>query len=315
MREDLAWGRVPDARFIHLDAARTHRRGRVTARVLATDGLFWRRLAHAGASRGPEWFRRYAPPLFGLAFAAALPNVRHAIASNLRRVRGDTGRVREAIDVARTFASYASCLAEALGGDALEPPRAVVLGERHLENALREGRGAVFATAHTGGWEMAGPLLRRDRGLELVMVMQRERDADARRIQDGARAERGVRIVHVGEDPLESLPLLRHLRSGGIVALQVDRAVGARVVPVQLFGERATLPEGPLRLAQLSGAPLLPIFAARTGHRAYVVRAYEPIHLERRATPAALESAAQRLADAMAAFIFEHPTQWFHFHP
>src|SRR5207247_1079101 len=74
----------------------------------------WRRLAHLGASRGPRWWVRYSPPFFGLAAAALLPNARRAVASNLRRIRGDKGRVRDALDVAHPFTTYAGCLAESL---------------------------------------------------------------------------------------------------------------------------------------------------------------------------------------------------------
>jgi len=290
-------------------------RGDLKNGIFAADGLFWRRLAHTGASRGPEWLRRYSPPLFGLAFAAAMPSARKTIAANLHRIRGEGSAVRDAIDIARTFTSYASCLAEALAGEAGPPAGAVIHGERQVLAALDEGRGAIFATAHTGGWDIAGPLLTRDHGHPIVLVMERERDAAARQIQDGARSQHGVRIVHVGGDELEALPLLRQLRSGGIVALQIDRVPSqARSVDVTMFGRPAAIPEGPLRLAQLSGAPILPIFAARTSYRRYVIRAFEPIRLARRAPREEVAKAAQRLADGMSAFLVAHPTQWFHFH-
>ena len=286
-----------------------------TRHPFAADGLFWRRLAHAGATRGPTWFRRYSPPLFGLAFAAAMPSARRTVAANLVRIRGEAGLVRDVADVARTFASYASCLTDALASDVDGAPSAVVYGERHILAALEQQHGAVFATAHTGGWEVVGPLLMRDHGRPVVMVMQRERDTAARRLQDDLRTDRGLRIVHVGSDPLAALPLLSHVRAGGVVALQIDRSpAGMRTRAVSLFGHAATLPEGPLRLAQLAGAPLLPVFAARTGYRSYLVRAFEPICVPRRASQAELDAAAQRLADAMSAFISAHPTQWFRFH-
>lgn len=282
--------------------------------IFATDGLFWRRLAHAGASRGPEWLRRYSPPLFGLAFAAALPDARRAIAANLRRIRGRASATRDAIDVARTFSAYASCLAEALAGEAHGTPAAVIYGERNLDAAFAKRRGAIFVTAHTGGWEVVGPLLMRDHHVSVVMVMSRERVAAARELNDAAREERGLRVVHVGGDPLASLPLLRQLREGGVVALQVDRVPeGSRSRDVRLFGARASVPEGPLRLAQVSGAPIVPVFAARTGYRRYLVRAYEPIDVPRRADDLEIDRAAQRTADAMGSFLAGFPTQWFHF--
>ncbi len=280
----------------------------------AADGLIWRRLAHAGAAHGPAWFRRYSPPLIGLAFAAAMPGARRTVAANLARIRGDVGALRNAVDVARTFTEYASCLTDALAGDARGTADAIVYGERNVLAALKPGRGAVFATAHTGGWEIVGPLLMRDTGRSVVMVMERERVAAARQIQDATRTHRGLQIMHVGDDPLASLPLLSHVRAGGVVALQIDRSPpGMRTRSVTLFGRPATIPEGPLRIAQLAGVPLLPVFASRTGHLRYAVRAFEPIFVPRRASAAELDAAAQRLGDAMATFLSAHPTQWFRF--
>lgn len=284
---------------------------------LAHDGLFWRRLAHLGASRGPEWLVRYTPPFWGCAAAIAVPSARRAVVANLRRVRGPVTPLRDALDVAKTFSSYASCLAEVLsrGSKSDRPPEAMIYGERHIDAFMRLARGGVFVTAHTAGWELVGPLLSRDHELSLMMVMEPERDAEARRLQDDARTSHGVRIIHVGhDDPLAALPLLRHVREGGIAALQIDRnPPGMKSRSVRLFGAPGSIPEGPLRLAQLSGAPILPIFAGRTGYRSYLVRAYEPLVIARRASDAALDAAAQRVADAMTDFVGQRATQWFHF--
>jgi lauroyl/myristoyl acyltransferase len=280
------------------------------------DGLFWRRLAHMGSSRGPEWFVRIAPPLVGLAACAVTPDGRRAIARNLRLVRGRRGAIRDAADVGRTFATYASCLAEGLrmGSPRGRLPEAVVWGEPYLEDALADGHGVVFATAHTAGWETVGALLSRDRGMRLMIAEAPERDEAARAIQDSARRAQGVLVVHVGEDPLCALPLAKHLRDGGAVALQIDRLpVGMRSRDAIAFGERTRLPEGPLRLAALTGAPIVPLFAARTGHRRYAVFMSAPIRVARSAGDSDLDAAAQDMACAMQAFVRAHPTQWFHF--
>jgi len=193
-------------------------------------------------------------------------------------------------------------------------PEVVVWGELHLEDALADGRGVVFATAHTAGWESVGALLSRDRGLRLMIAEAPERDEAARAIQDGARRAQGVLVAHVGEDPLSALPLAHHLRAGGAVALQIDRLpVGLRSREVIAFGERARLPEGPLRLAAATGAPIVPMFAARTGYRRYAVFIGAAIRIARSARDTDLDAAAQRMADAMQDFLRAHPTQWFHF--
>lgn len=284
--------------------------------ALSTDGLFWRKLAHWGASRGPTPWLRFSPPLFGLAFALALPEARRAVRSNVRRVLGPRAAWEENWDVARTFMSYASCLAEGLASE-----RPEVLGARRrfrngdtVRKTLLAGRGAVVATAHFGAWDVAGPLLARDVHAPVMVAMQAESDSGARELHDGVRERGGVKIVHVGEHPLDALPLLHHLRSGGVVAVQLDRsAPGGRCLEVDLFGRRFEMPEGPFRLAALARVPLLPLFVRRHGYLDYELTAGGPIELPPHPEPADLAAGAQKAAAELARVVYACPTQWFHF--
>lgn len=284
--------------------------------ALSLDGPFWRGLARWGSSRGPEWFVRFCPPVLGLVACAVATAPRRHVLGNLRRVCGPRSATREAVDVARTFTTYASCLAEILGAGSKRGrlPEALVWGEPHFQDAAGDGRGVIIATAHTAGWETVGPLLARDHVLDVMIVEQAERDVASRAIQDGAREAHGLRVAHAGGDPLAALPLVRHLRERGVVALQIDRVPeGFRSREVTLFGSPARVPEGPLRLSMLTGAPLLPVFAARSGHRRYELVVGAPLRVPRRATEGELGDYAQTLADALQEFVRAHPTQWFHF--
>lgn len=287
-----------------------------TARALRHDGDLWRRAAAFGSQRGPWWLLRYSPPLIGLAWWALLPTLRHAVRDNLVRVRGDRGRLRDAVDSARTFTTFAGCLAETLAHGSANDAEIQVRLEQplHLYRAVREQQGVILATAHTGGWEAAGQLLARELGIEVMAVMRRERDDAAGSRQDRARSSARFTIAHVGDDPLEALPLLRHLKRGGAVAMQLDRVpAGMRSVAVRMFGGPGRIPEGTLRLAQVSGSPIVPVFCARLGFRHYLVHADPPLFVDRRADDAALAAQAQLLAGAMARFVERYPTQWLNF--
>ena len=285
---------------------------------LALDGAFWRHAARFGASRGPSWFVRWSPPVIGAAVAVAMPDQRKRISRQLARVRGRVSTLRDALDVVRTFANFASCITEVLSTgskNGLQPQATVHRGPR-VDDLLSTVGGVIFATAHTAGRESLGALLAREHRKEVMVVMQRERDEVACELQDAMRKVKGgVRIVHVGDDPLASLPLMRHLREGGVVALQIDRVpAGMTARSVRLFGKGGSIPDGPLRLAQLTGVPIVPVFSARTGHRRYAVYVSEPICVPRRAEPRAIDAAAQHIADALEEFVSAHPTQWFPFH-
>lgn len=280
------------------------------------NGALWRRLAYAGARYGPRLWVEHSPRVFGAAFALALPRTRHRVLYNLRQVHGRRGFLAEQRDVLRTFAGYASCLAESLAADRREAARARIRveGEEHLRLALGAGSGAILVTAHVGPWDAAARLLSRDFAADVMVLMEPEADAGARTLHDSIRERSGVRVLHLGGDPLDALPVLRHLRGGGVVAVQLDRlSPSGRSLGVELFGSRAELPEGPFRLAALAGVPILPIFAHRTGYFSYEFAVSDPIRLPRRATNAELEQAALRAASAMQGFIARYPTEWFHF--
>jgi KDO2-lipid IV(A) lauroyltransferase len=280
------------------------------------DSLFWRRAINAGVTYGPDAWVRYSPPFFGLAFAAALPRHRGAVRRNLRLALGPRDPLTEAADVARVFTSYASCLTDAFiaGSDRGDPLRVRCLDEPTLAGVLAEGRGMILATAHTGGWQIAGVALQSLHTTEVLVVMRRERDRRAQALQDAARDRAGVRVAHVGEDPLESLPLLRHLRQRGVVAMQIDRLPqGMRGRKSELFGEPFSIPEGPLHLSAVSGAPIVPVFTRRLGYMEYEVHVAQPIRLPRRPSDRDLEGAARAVLSGMETFVRANPTQWFHF--
>lgn len=286
--------------------------------VLAHDSAFWRRLAHLGARHGPGYWLKYSPPVFGLVFACAMPEARKRVEQNLEWVRGSVGRRQERREVFRTFVSYAQCLAESLAEGRKEARQCRVRhsGAEGLHAALERGRGAVVVTAHIGPWDVAARLLREVTAAEVLVAMTREPDARARAFHDAVRERGGVEIAHVGEHPLDALPMLRHLKSGGVIAAQLDRgAPSGRVLKVELLGRFFEVPEGPFRLASLSGAPVIPLFARRVGHFDYEVVISPATYLPTRAKPEALLNAAQSAADAMASFLRETPTQWFRFSP
>ncbi len=275
---------------------------------------FLRRLAHWGAERGPERFVRLSPPAIGALFGVALPDVRRRVIQNLRRIYGVRSAWREQLDAVSTLASYASCFTEAMASGRPDvKPRVSVTGEERLREAVARG-GVVLVTAHVGPWELTAQLLSRSVDAPAVIVMEREPNAAARELHDRIRGERGVRILHIGGHPTDALPLIAHLKQGGVAALQLDRVPpSGRTLPVSLFGQEFAAPEGPFRLASLSGAAVVPVFARRRGFFDYEVSVCPALYLARRAGASELEAAAQSAISAMEAFVTESPTQWFHF--
>ena len=224
--------------------------------------------------------------------------------------------MRDAIDVLRTFASFASCLTEVLstGSKNDRVPEATVHRSAAVAELLASGDGLIFVTAHTAGWEAMGALLAREHRRRVMIVMQRERDPAARALHDAAReAQRGVQVAHVGGDPLASLP---RCDTCGRAASSRSRSTGSRggwpVARCGSSGDPGSSRRG-LCASPSSRAP--PSYRFLVANRSSAVRVHfcEPVHVARRAVPAELDVAAQALADALGAFVSAHPTDWFAF--
>lgn len=280
------------------------------------DAGFWRAFARWGCTELPRWFLRTAPTPIGLGVGLAQRSARAQLLANLRLVLGERTPLEEGFDVAATLAHFGHCLAEGLaaGGDHPPPFHFTLEGKEHLVRARDNARGAVLVTAHVGSWDTAGSVANLQ-GVDLAIVMAPERDASARAISDESRARIGMKVFHVGDDPLAALPLARHVRGGGAIALQIDRVPpGMRAHPATLFGRPWAVPLGPFQLAQVTGAPILPVFTARLGYLHHLLHADPPIHVSRQDD---VHVAIARAMLAVETFIRRFPTQWFHFaeHP
>ncbi|MFW5739066.1 MAG: hypothetical protein ACOC1F_01735 [Myxococcota bacterium] len=280
---------------------------------MGLDSARWRRLAWLGAARGPLVWLRISPPPIGLLAAALSSRQRHHVRESLRSLLGRRNPVVEHVDVARTFVHFAQSLAEGLAlGDPKRTPTLRVFGERYLHEALERGAGVILGTAHTAGWEAALVGLERVSDVPVLVAMLPEREPDARSFHP---ASHGAlrRVVQVG-DPMSSLSLLQHLRSGGMVAMQLDRCPpGMKSVEVRAGCRFWQLPAGPFALAATSGAPIVVVLSRRTGFLSYELHVTRPICVarsDRRAT-----RAAERVARELARHVYAAPTQWFDFAP
>ncbi len=249
-------------------------------------------------------------------FALLLPGARRLVLRNLRLVFGERDLFREAWDVVRTFAQFASCLAESLGAGRPEAlsRRVRVRGTQRITDMLERGQGFVIVTAHVGPWDGAAQALAHDRGTRVMVVMAYEDDSGAEAVHDRVRGEADVRVLRIGRHPLDALPALEHLAQGGVVAVQLDRVPpGNAAVVTRLFGRPFAVPRGPFQLAGLAGVPVLPVFSARTGYFARRIDVGYPVFPSRRPKKDELSRLGQDLVSQMEGHIGAFPLQWFHF--
>ncbi len=252
------------------------------------------------------------------AVAASSPERRAVVARNLRRVVGPevTGTELDRL-VRRAFSSYGRYWADGAVLDASAPePFArglVVEGERHVRQAVADGRGAVVALPHLGAWE-AGAVWAAREGFPLTAVAEPLEPRELFEWMVEERRALGIRVIPLG--PSAARELLSTVRRGGFVALLADRDLVGDGIEVDFFGERARIPGGPAVLALRSGAPILPaaIYMLRGGaHRIVVRPPLVPVRKGRLRED--VERVTQLLAHELEALIRLAPEQWHVFQP
>ena len=94
-----------------------------------------------------------------------------------------------------------------------------------------------------------------------------------------------------------------------------DRHENGRRTPVTFFGRRVYFPSGVVALAQVSGAPILPVFVTLRPDGRYRAWMEPPVEVSPRPgrNAAILAAKTQELAAVFERVIAAQPDQWFQF--
>jgi lauroyl/myristoyl acyltransferase len=176
-----------------------------------------------------------------------------------------------------------------------------------LSDPVASGRGVVAALPHMGNWDHAGAWCSQHISSVNTVAEKLEPEQLYTAFVD-FRTSLGMHIHGLG-DPGVYQQLRETLQSGGLVALLADRDLSAKGVDVQFFGETARFPAGPAALAVDTGASLVPVKLFWAGHNvAEILPEVEPPTTGDR--DERIRVTTQAVADALAAGIAEHPTDW-----
>ncbi|MBS0197019.1 MAG: lysophospholipid acyltransferase family protein [Planctomycetes bacterium] len=195
-----------------------------------------------------------------------------------------------------------------------------VKGLDAYRSARQAGRGAVLVTAHLGTFEAGLAALAREE-TRIRVVFKRDSVAAFEKMRVRLHDALGVVEAPIDDGMGTLLALRDSLLNNEVVVMQGDRAVpGQRSAIVPFLHGHLRMPTGPVRLAQLTGAPIIPVFAIPKGHGKYRVLLKPPINAEseagsandRTSTPS---KALLALAASMAEVIAEYPHQWLALEP
>lgn len=189
--------------------------------------------------------------------------------------------------------------------------------EDYITGAIAHGSGVILLGAHTGNWEVAGNLLvDRIQTPVNVVMLDAERE-ELQSVYQPATNHRRIRVIPMSANGLDTVvQAMACLRRNEILAVLGDRILDQQNEKVPFFGFTASFPKGPFVLAALTGAPIVPVFALKTGLLSYTFTAFEPIIIKcdsQSDRDSAIIQAMKSYVSILEKVAREHPYQWFNF--
>ncbi|MFH1312171.1 MAG: lysophospholipid acyltransferase family protein [Candidatus Eisenbacteria bacterium] len=175
-----------------------------------------------------------------------------------------------------------------------------------LKAMLRSGS-AIFVTAHMGNWELGAAMVAM-MGIDLNVVVYDHPDPRIARLFRERREAKGLKVMSVKEAARHMRSLTEH-SSVGIVA---DRDFTGQGTEVDLFGVKATVPDGYAAHAVTHGIPVIAGFCIRKDDGKYHLVLEEPLFIPGRSDVTAAE-VVTRFTRLLEKCVEEHTEQWYFF--
>ena len=271
-------------------------------------GRYLPRPAGYGIARALAWYIAYRkPPTY------------HTVQANLRQILGleaDQTLLDEL--VFKLYLQAGKCYYDFFHAAGKSPsalkqlvniPAATI---KKIKDEYARGHGVLILGMHMSNFDLAGVTLAAH-GLPIQLLSLAEPPPDVILFNE-LRAEAGFEITPITPDSLRQA--IRRLRAGGIVGTGADRPVPEDRELIPFFGREAYLPQGPARLALLTGATVFLGACHHSPDSGYVVEVLGPLEViktgDRRAD---IYNFTCRLAAFMEEQIRAYPEQWMIFNP
>ena len=180
-------------------------------------------------------------------------------------------------------------------------------GYEHFEDALRRGRGVLFATAHLGNWELSAFA----HAILAQPMYVIARPLDNRRIDALVTRRRTLSGNTIVDKREFARPILKALGENQAVGILVDQnASPEQGMFVDFFGVPACAFTGFAKIAAHSGAAVIPGFALWSeSERRYVLRFDPPLEIT-----GDEQADTARIQSHLELAIRRHPDQWLWIH-
>jgi lauroyl/myristoyl acyltransferase len=270
------------------------------------------RLLATMAGRLPPWAGYWFARGVSRLLYVVSPRLRRAVTSNMRHVLGpDADEAQVDAVVREAFVNivkghYDLFRVARFSIDQIKD-MATINGMEYMLDTLARGQGAIVISAHFGNVDLVAQLPVAY-GIQISGAAQHIQPEPLFRYLLKLRQSHGVRLIP-SDEPL--IGLFRALKRGEIIALPCDRDVTDHGRVMEFFGTPTRLPDGPVRVALRTGAPLIPAFVLRLPDNTFEVSVEPPLELKHTGdVEADIEAGMKLVVATMERHISRNPGQW-----
>jgi Kdo2-lipid IVA lauroyltransferase/acyltransferase len=186
-----------------------------------------------------------------------------------------------------------------------------IVGQEHLEEVLKQGKGAVLLSAHFGNFILM--FLRMAlAGYKTNVIMRRMKDKHFENYISAFRNENGMRTIYAQPRQECVEKSLKVLRDNQLLFILLDQNYGEEGgVYVDFFGRPAATATGPVIFSARARAPILPVFIVRDGADRYKIRIDPPVKFtEAQDSASRLVAQTAQLTKIIEDVIRRYPQEW-----
>lgn len=261
--------------------------------------------------------RKRAEPVCRLAaylWYIADPAARRAVQSNLTHV---LGRRPSSCRVRAVFKHGVLNYWDTLFLTFTAPEQVLALvrleGFEHLDQALRQGHGAIVIGAHIGSVALATQALAAH-GYQMTGLVEKLSPPEL--LEFWTRRRRAPNLRIIAADVAGARALLTTLRQNGVVTIVSDRDVTGNGPTMRFFDAETTFPDVAAALSVRTGARILPAVAARLSDGTFAGRIEPPLEVPLAGkTKEDIRLVTQAIARRLEYHILSYPEQWTVFQP
>ncbi|MFC2341441.1 MAG: lysophospholipid acyltransferase family protein, partial [Selenomonas artemidis] len=180
-----------------------------------------------------------------------------------------------------------------------------------LNAVMAEGKGAIFATSHSGNWELMGGAFA-CAGYPLVGVAKKQSSAGMDRFINEYRTLVGMHITYSSS----VREMFRMLAEGWIIGLISDQDPSLRDgIIINFFGQETNAFTGAASIGRFRSVPIFPVFMHREPNGRHVLLVEPAIRAPKTEDKEAdIRQTTQYINDRIEAWVRKYPEEWFWLH-